>query len=128
MKPGIVIAAAMLNFISAAFSLLWSVLCAAAILFGNTLGVLNALAGRIQEVNVALSVNVVLGFVLAVTLAVGLFYIWLGVGLLKGKGAAWYLQVAASLIGLLFFPIGTVVNGVILAFFFTPAVRSYFKV
>ena len=128
MKPGIVIAAAILNFISAAFSLFWAVLCLAAVLFGNTLGIMDRLAGRIHEANIALSVNVVLGFILVIALVVGLSYVWLGASLLKGKGTAWYLQVASSLIGLFFFPIGTIVNGVILAFFFTPATRSFFKV
>ena len=57
-----------------------------------------------------------------------LFFLFLGLGLLKGKRLAWYFQIAMSTIGILGFPIGTILNGAILVLFFQAPIRDYFKV
>ena len=57
-----------------------------------------------------------------------LFHIWLGVALLKARKVAWITQVVLGVIGLLGFPLWTILNGVILIFFFRPAVRDRFQV
>ena len=80
--------------------------------------------------------SVQIGFFAA---ALPIFFLMIGVGLLRGKRYGWYFQVAMSTFGLLglplsflsgtFFvlPIGTILNILILVFFFQPSVRDHFK-
>ena len=66
------------------------------------------------------------------------FFLMLGIGLVRGKKFAWYLQIAVSTMGLLglplsvtgllLLPLGALLNVAILVLFFQNPVRSYFKV
>ncbi len=130
--PGIVVIVAILNFIGAVALLLTAAVSVLMIFFGNFLGVYEALTKKISsyttEINLALAVNIFFGVILfgcVVMLAVS---IWLGISLLKGKRAAWYVQIAVSIVGLLGFPLATVLNAVILIFFFQSTTRNFFKV
>ena len=56
------------------------------------------------------------------------FYIWLLVGLKRGTKAAYYVQMILSIVGLIGFPIGTLINGYILATWFRPETKAWFGV
>lgn len=131
-KPGIVIFVAVLNFLSAAMMsglLFFSLL---GLFFGNALSVMQAVSRQISEyaasVDWTFGVNLIFGFLLFFSLCFLAFFLWVGIGLLKGQKAAWYAQVALSILGLLSIPFGTILNVVILIFFFRTRVRDYFKV
>jgi hypothetical protein len=132
--PGIVIFAAILNFISTAIFFAGSFVCALVIIFGNAFGVREAVTKQIQAAQTAgagdatYAVMIVFAVILVVLLIFGLFYLFLGLGLLKGQKWAWYVQIGLSILGLLGFPLGTVIGAVILFFFFQHSIREYFKV
>ncbi|MBI3316298.1 MAG: hypothetical protein HYZ87_04920 [Candidatus Omnitrophica bacterium] len=131
-KPGIVLFAAILNFISAAFMLLVSAVAATVLIFGNAVGFYDFAVRQVTQWQAGapalLGLNVIFGILLGVSAGFMVFYMVIGVGLLKGKKIAWYFQIVLSLFGLLGFPLATVLNLVILIFFFRSSVRDFFKV
>jgi len=130
--PGIVVFVAILNFISASFSALGMVLALLGLAFGNALGLADALSRQLTEIqtrtNVVYGINFVFIIIFLISLSFFVFFLSIGLGLLKGKKFAWFTQVAASVLGLIGFPIWTVLNGIILYCFFQPRVRDWFKV
>ncbi len=56
------------------------------------------------------------------------FYIWLLIGLKRGTKAAYYVQMIVAFIGLIGFPIGTLINGYILYKWFRPETKAWFGV
>ena len=130
--PGIVIFVAVLNFLSSGVFFVLSVLSTVVLIFGNVMGIYDFVTRQItqhyQTPNVSLGFNFVFAGFLVVSLVFMLFFVMVGVGLLKGKRLAWYFQVALSVMGLLGIPFGTILNIVILIFFFQSPVRDYFKV
>ncbi|MBI2095557.1 MAG: hypothetical protein HYT89_05270 [Candidatus Omnitrophica bacterium] len=132
-KPGVVVFAAVLNFIAAFFGFLFAALSLAGIFFGNAMGLAEKINTRLSEYSVPsvdLSSGLVFFFAIlfALGLAVGVGSLLVGRGLLKGRKWAWYAQVASSVIGLLGFPFWTLMNAVILVLFFRPLAREHFKV
>jgi len=134
-RPGIVLFVAVLNFIGAGVSAIWFGLCAVALLFGNAMGVYQAVMAQVSKnmpnlntANLNLGLNLILIVLMIFAAVFGTLAIWIGLSLLKGKRFAWYVQVAFSVLGLFGFPIGTILNTVILIFFFQHATRDYFKV
>ena len=130
--PGVVILVAILNFIWAFFALLFMLACIAISVFGNVMGLADFAARRLSEIQsttnftYGLNFAMILLFMIATTILFTALVV--GIGLLKGKKFAWFMQVAFNIMGLIGFPIGTVINGVILFFFFQPRTREYFKV
>ncbi len=134
-RPGIVLFVAVLNFIVAFFAACWFGICAVALLLGSAMGiyqaVMNEVSQRMPSMNTAnfgVGLNFIFGFFLSMSLVTLVLAIWIGLSLLKGKKFAWYVQVAFSVLGLFGFPIGTILNAVILLFFFQHSTRDYFKV
>ncbi len=130
--PGIVIFVAILNFLSTGFFFLLSVLSVMVLVFGNIMGAYDFVTRQItqytQNTNFSLGLNFVFVILLLVSLSFIVFFFLMGIGLLKGSRLAWYFQVALSVLGLMGFPFGTVLNVLILIFFFQSSVREYFKV
>jgi hypothetical protein len=130
--PGIVIFVAVLNFISTAFFLLLAVLAVMVLVFGNFVGIYDYMSSQVAryspQIKLTLGVNIVMGLLLAVSAFFCVFHLVTGIGLLKGKKIFWYIQIALSVLGLLGFPIATILNTIILVFFFQSATRDYFKV
>ena len=130
--PGIVIFVAVLNFISMAFFLFLSLISLVVLIFGNVMGIYDFVTRQIAtlspQTNLSIGFNIFFILMLIFGIIFLIFYLLMGIGLLRGKKYAWYFQVALSVVGLLAFPIGTILNGVILIFFFQPGIRSYFKI
>ncbi len=131
-KPGIVIFVAVLNFISAAMMsglFLFSLL---GLFFGSALSAMQTVSRRLSEVaasaNLSFGVTFIFAALFMISAALLIFFIWVAFGLLRAKKAAWYVQIALSILGLLSVPLGTVINTVILVLFFQRPVRDYFKV
>ena len=131
-KPGIVIFVAILNFFSAAAWFFGAALFTALLVFGNAIGFYQTITTRLQERlasrNLSVGLNAVFSFFLVLGLFFAIYHLLLGIGLLKGKSAAWYVQIVAAIIGLILIPYGTVMSILILIFFFQSNVRNYFKV
>ena len=83
---------------------------------------------RLTSQNFSLGLNVIFSFGLVISLFFVLYHLLLGLGLLKGKAAAWYVQIVTAIFSLILIPYGTVVSIVILIFFFQSNVRNFFKV
>ena len=130
--PGIVIFVAVLNFISMAFFFFLSILSLVVLIFGNVMGIYDFITKQITtyrpQVNVSIGFNVFFILMLVFGIIFFLFYLVEGIGLLRGKKYAWYFQVTLSVLGLLAFPIGTILNAVVLIFFFQSSIRGYFKI
>ena len=130
--PGIVIFVAVLNFISMAFFFFLSIISLIVLVFGNVMGLYDFMTKQITtyspQVTVSIGFNVFFILALVFGIIFLVFYLMVGLGLLKGKKYAWYFQVALSVLGLLGFPIGTILNAVILIFFFQSSIRGYFKI
>ena len=130
--PGVVIFTAVLNFISVAFFLFVAGLSLLAVIFGNILGLAGFVSQQISRFSPSPNFSYGLTFVFLtiffVSLISLLYFLFIGAGLLNGKTLAWYLQIAMSILGLLGFPIFTILNGFILFSFFRAPVREYFKV
>ncbi len=131
-KPGIVLFVAVLNFISAAMMSALFLFSLLGLFFGSALSVMETVSRRLSEVAASANLSFGVTFIFAVLFFISasflIFFIWVGVGLLKANKAAWYVQIALSILGLLSIPFGTVINTVILVFFFQRPVRDYFKV
>ena len=142
-KPGIVIFVSIFHFFSAAFFLLLSLFCILAVFFGAAWGMDQYFTRQVAQVaptaNFSYGLTFIFGAALFVFLCFFSFFLTVGIGLLKGRKFAWYLQVACSTLGLLslplgflwsllILPIGAIFNIVILISFFRPRVRAYFKV
>ncbi len=130
--PGIVIFVAVLNFLSAGLFFLFSFLCLMFLVFGNILGLYDVVSKHIvqyyQPPNLSLGMNFVVISLLVICAMFMSFFFILGISLLKGRRMAWYFQIALSILGLLGIPFGTILNIVILIFFFQTPVRDYFEV
>ena len=130
--PGVVIFTAILNFISVASFLFMSSLALLAIIFGNIFGFADFVSQQIShyssQPNFSYGLTFVFLVILLISLLFMLFFLLIGIGLLKGKTTAWYFQIAMSILGLLGFPIFTILNAIILVSFFGAPVRNYFKV
>lgn len=131
-RPVFVIIAAILNFITCATLAVILLITGFALLFGNLFGLIGFLTTRLTEtypgMNVSMGFNVIFSIIFAVCFAFFIFYLWLGIGLLRGQKLAWYFQIGLSIVGIFGFPMGTIMNGTILVFFFLPSVRNYFKI
>ncbi len=131
-RPGIVLFVAVLNFLTGAASLFASFVMTMALALGNLVGLRQYAADRAvtvaPQIDWAIVLNLTFGFFAATAFVVGVAYILLGVGQLRGRSSSWYFQIAMSVVGLLFVPIGTVINTFILVFFFQPPTRTYFGV
>ncbi len=142
-KPGIVIFVATLHFFSATLFLFLSLFCVLAMFFGAAWGIddyfTRQMTQMVPAANFSYGLTLIFGVALFVFLCFFSFFLVMGIGLLKGKKFAWYLQVAFSTLGLLslplgflwslfILPIGSIFNVVILFFFFRSRVRNYFKV
>ena len=131
-KPAVVIITAVLNFIGAAIAGLVLVASVVGLLYGAGAGIFSTITSRMSQlypsINASYGVSFLLGFLIAFSGAFTFFYAMLALSLLKGRKWAWYAQVCLSVMGLVGFPIWTVVNGLILYYYFRPATRGYFKV
>lgn len=130
--PGIVIFVAILNFLSALFAFGLLLFSTALMVFGNFIGIYEFLTKQLTQfstqTNISLGLNVLFGLMFASSLLFLVFYLFIGIGLLKGRKIAWFVQVAFSVMGLLGFPLGTILNTVILVLFFQAPVRDFFKI
>ena len=130
--PGMVIFAAVLNFIASFFLFLLAAICLVFLVFGNAAGFYDAVTKQVNQAyahyNLSIGLNVLFGAILAAGLFLAVFYLLVGIGLLKGRKLAWYFQIALSVIGLISFPFGTIINIIILVFFFQQNIRAFFKV
>lgn len=134
--PGMVIFVAVLNFISVAFLSIVSFLCALALVFGNVMGLYDLAARQMQAANLSFGFTFLFAVILLVSVMFLVFFLLVGIGLLKGKRLAWYLQIGMSVFGLMTsfvaglagISFGGVLNAFILIFFFQHRVRDYFKV
>lgn len=130
-KPLAVIVVAILQFLSVATFVLVSIFCVFGLIFGaswnldKTVGDMMAQYGA--NPNLSFGVTVFFGVVLVICLILAVLFLLLGIGLLKGSKASWYIQIALSILGLLAIPFGTIVNGVILFFFFRRDIRDFYR-
>ena len=115
-----------------AFFFFLSILSLVVLIFGNVMGIYDFITKQITtyrpQVNVSIGFNVFFILMLVFGIIFFLFYLVEGIGLLRGKKYAWYFQVTLSVLGLLAFPIGTILNAVVLIFFFQSSIRGYFKI
>ena len=130
--PGIAIFAAVLNFISAGIFFIVTLVALVGLIFGNVMGIYERVSQSISELSthapLTVGMNLLFMSILVFTVTFAAFYLTVGIGLLKGKKYAWFCQVVTSVLGLLGFPFWTVVNTVILIFFFQSSVRNHYKV
>ncbi len=130
-KPTAVIVVAILQFLSAATFFLISVFSVLGLVFGASWNLDQAVGKMMTQYganpNMSFGVTVFFGVLLVICLIMGALFTLLGMGLLKGSKAAWYIQIALSIMGLLAFPFGTIVNGVILFLFFKREIRDFYR-
>jgi type IV pilus assembly protein PilA len=108
-RPGVVIILAILQFFGAAV-----------LLAGAAFGLLAASEADSQF-------DMPMAAVVAVCLALGVFYITCGVGLLKLRPYGRTMQIIGAVIGLLGFPLGTIISIAILVYMFKPGVKVLFS-
>lgn len=130
--PGIVLLAAILNFVSAALFAAIALACALLLTLGGISGVARQMSDAVtqayQQMNLSYGLHFLMGAALVGCALLAAFFVWLGVALLRARKWAWFAQVTLSVIGLLNFPVGTVLNAVILVFFFRDPVRQHHQV
>ncbi len=130
--PGPVIFVAIMDFLSVSFMGMLSLVALIALIFGNVMGLYDLVTSQMDRYmnapNYSYGITFIFGALLFMCLSFVLFFVLLGIGLLKGKKAAWYTQVVLCVLGLFAFPFGTILNGVILFLFFRQPVRDFFKV
>jgi hypothetical protein len=141
-RPGIVLFAGILHGLSVFFFASLSLFCVIAMIFGSVWGIDDYVTRQMPQYappNFSYGLTILFGMALFVFLCFAGFFLFMAIGLLSGKKVTWYLQVGMSMLGLLSFslgflwsipalPIGTVLNIIILFFFFQPRVREFFKV
>ena len=134
-KPGVVLFAAIWNFVSVTLWVIGAMLSLAGLIFGNVMGlydyVSNAVSRFSPTPNFSYGVTFIFGMAFLMCSIFSLCGILLGIGLLKGKKVAWYFQIAMSVFNLfnpVGFPVNTGVNVAILFLFFRHPVRDFFKV
>lgn len=128
-KPGVVIFAAVINFITATLWIGLTILLALGMILGNAVGLLADAAGALSAQAAALTTvggYAVLFTLLCLTMTMAACFVFVGIGLLRGSRIAWYLQIVFSVIGLLGFPVHTILNACLLVLLFRPATREYF--
>ncbi len=130
-KPTIVVVVAILQFLSAATFALISLFSILGLIFGASWN-MDQMVGKMMteygaNPNMSFGVTVFFGVMLVICLIMAVLFLLLGLGLLKGSKASWYIQIALSILGLLAFPLGTIVNGVILFFFFKREIRDFYR-
>ncbi|MGH7198209.1 MAG: hypothetical protein ACREH5_05675 [Candidatus Omnitrophota bacterium] len=145
--PGMVIFAAILNFASAAAwfaGVLFSVLF---LFLGNAVEIYQKFLEELKRIYLDVSSRVswtanqpvtdadytaLFNFFFVVLALFCLFFVVYhmitGVGLLRARKTAWFLQLLSAVIGIAFIPYGTVISVVILVTFFQRSVRDFFKV
>lgn len=130
--PGPVILVAVLNFVTTLTLGAMSMVALAGLIFGNFMGLHDFITREMTQYsatpNFSYGVNFILGVVFGFSLMATLFFLFVGIGLLAGKAPAWYIQVAMSVIGVFAFPVGTILNALILFLFFRQSIRDFFKV
>lgn len=130
--PGVVIFMAILNFLSVSFLGILSVISVIALIFGNVMGLYDFVSSQMNQYmpapNYSYGLTFIFGMALAVCLSFVLFFVLLGIGLLKGKKVAWYTQIVLLVLGLFGFPFWTILNGILLFLFFRQSTRDFFKV
>ncbi len=128
--PGIIIITAMINFFSAFLSFFFIIIGVFGLFFGSMAEVYQAVNQQLTQQQIPVTFGVQAFFLFFLFFGISFFALFLsvGLGLLNGRRFAWYIQVAFSLLGLMGFPFWTVVNIVILVFFFQTSIRDYFKV
>ena len=140
-KPAIVIFVAILNFFSCGALFILSLFMVLAIVFGASWGVDQYVSRQMSHYasnpNFSYGLAWMFGTAAVVAVAMAIFFLSIGIGLLNRKNYAWYLQVAMSLLGLaglplsfitglFMLPLGALLNIVILVFFFQHRVRDHF--
>ena len=145
--PGMVIFAAILNFASAAAwfaGVLFSVLF---LFLGNAIEVYQKFLEELKRIYLDVSsrvswtvnqpvtdadyvalFNVFFGVLALFCLFFVIYHMVTGVGLLRARKTAWFMQLVAAVIGIAFIPYGTVISVVIFVTFFQSSVRDFFKV
>ena len=129
-KPGIVLFAAVLNFTGAALIALVMIFFLSILVVHGTSRLVQNISGRVPNMEAYGPAGVIVAIVVILIFLAGLMAISLvtGFGLLKARKFAWYFQIIISLTGLFFVPLGTVLNGIVLFFFFRHSARDYFKI
>ncbi len=130
-KPTVVVVVAILQFLSAATFFLISLFSILGLIFGASWN-MDQMVGKMMtqyttDPNMSFGVTVFFGVLLVICLITAILFLLLGIGLLKGSKVSWYIQIALSILGLLAFPIGTIINGVVLFFFFKRDIRDFYR-
>jgi hypothetical protein len=130
-KPTVVVVVAILQFLSAATFFLISLFSILGLIFGASWN-MDQMVGKMMtqyttDPNMSFGVTVFFGALLVICLITAILFLLLGIGLLKGSKVSWYLQIALSILGLLAFPLGTIINGVVLYFFFRRDIRDFYR-
>ena len=145
--PGIVIFAATLNFASAAGWFAGVLFSGLFLFLGNAIEVYQKFLAELKRVYLDMSsrmnwtanqpvtdadyvalFNVVFVVLGLFCLFFVIYHLITGVGLLRARKTAWFLQLVSAVIGIAFIPYGTVISVVILVTFFQNSVRDHFKV
>lgn len=131
-QPGVAILAAIVNFISAAILFCGSAGFAIVSVLSAFTGWGVALEERwnasVITSSVGVGVAVAAGILSFFLLVLGAFCIIHGMGLLKAKKSCWFIQVVLSILFLIQFPIGTILNGAILIYLFRNNARMYYGI
>ncbi len=112
-RPGIITLLAVLNLLGGAVCFLMGV----AVFFMPTA----VAAGEMPD-----GAPLLMAVIAGVSLLLGVVYVVCGVGLWKMKSYGRTLQLVGSFLGLLGFPIGTVISGFIIWYLFKPEVKAQF--
>jgi disulfide bond formation protein DsbB len=130
--PTVVLVSAILNFISCAFFVLIGLIAGTVMVFGNAMGwyarITQVVNDQYPNVNLGIGLTFIITVVAVACVVSFLLTLLLGIGLLQGKKWAWFGQVASSIVGLIGFPVSTVINIILLIFLFQPNTRNFFKV
>ncbi len=130
-KPTVVVIVAILQFLSAATFFLISLFSVLGLIFGASWN-MDQMVGKMMtqygaNPNMSFGVTVFFGVLLIICLIMAVLFLLLGMGLLKGSKVSWYIQIALSILGLLAFPLGTIINGVVLFLFFKREIRDFYR-
>lgn len=130
--PGTVIFVAVLNFVLAFLSFSVAGVWGALLLFGRMMRIQHGAAARmdqvIPEVDWLFGLNVLFILMFVTGVLFFLYFLVLGMGLLRGKALAWYFEIATCILGLFLVPLGTALSIVILVLFFQGPIRDFFNI